>query len=182
MSVHCLALFVTIVPLYTVKNDVWFWHRVRGYCGKRAFFLAFFPDNCHNSHAIASKPHTIFTVYLWNVAWLSWIACGTFTSQREWCLHDVIEQGIAKALHPTHSIILCLHKMWVLSMGLIFATNWWCWLFSSRTRLSRSLVSYSFIMNCTYVLVESVYHGTTRTSTYTFIQCIYFIRICFVHF
>ena len=29
-------------------------------CGKRAFFLAFFPDSCHNSHALASKPHTIF--------------------------------------------------------------------------------------------------------------------------
>ncbi len=33
---------------------------MRGYCGKRAFFLAFFPDSCHNSHALASKPHTIF--------------------------------------------------------------------------------------------------------------------------
>ncbi len=28
--------------------------------GKRAFFLAVFPDSCHNSHALASIPHTIF--------------------------------------------------------------------------------------------------------------------------
>ncbi len=39
--------------LYTVKNDVWFWRRVCGYCGKRAFFpdiVATIVTHLHQNH------------------------------------------------------------------------------------------------------------------------------------